>query len=165
MHRLNKPALLLMAALVAAMLPAKALGREQLRLDEIPKQVMDGLKAKFPQASINKWTKEKEGEIVIYDFEFTQGGQPFEADVRENGSIHNWEKSIPAEDLPAAVNQAVAQKFPQAVMKEIMQITAVKDGQDELEGYEIVLRTAEGEEVEVTLAPDGTILEDSRDEA
>jgi hypothetical protein len=48
-------------------------------------------------------------------------------------------------------------------MKEIMQITAVKAGKDELEGYEIVLKTRDKKEVEVTVAPDGTMLEDSGD--
>jgi hypothetical protein len=36
----------------------------------------------------------------------------------------------------------------------------VKNGNDELEGYEIVLKTADMKEVEVTMGPDGTILEE-----
>lgn len=40
-------------------------------------------------------------------------------------------------------------------------ITAVVDGQDTLEGYEIVLQTVDGKEVEITVAPDGTVKEDS----
>ena len=37
----------------------------------------------------------------------------------------------------------------------------MKDGKDELEGYEIILKTNEGKDVEITVAPDGKILEDS----
>jgi hypothetical protein len=46
-------------------------------------------------------------------------------------------------------------------MKDIMVITAVISGQDKLEGYEIVLDTAEKKEIEVTVAENGAILEDS----
>jgi hypothetical protein len=59
---------------------------------QIPQKVMDGLKAKFPNPEIDKWTKEKEGESVVYDIEFKQGGQQLEADIREDGTMHNWEK-------------------------------------------------------------------------
>ena len=130
-------------------------------LDKIPAAVMAALKAKFPDAEIHKWTKEKEGDIVVYDIEFKQREQKFEADIKEDGSIHNWEREIAAEDLPEAVMRAAQDKYPNSTHKEIMEITAVKDGQDVLEGYEIVLETAEGEEVEITVAPDGEMLEDS----
>jgi len=130
---------------------------------QIPMKVMDGLKAKFRNPEIDKWTREKEGEIFIYDFEFKQGGQKFEADIKEDGTIHNWEKAITIKDLPAAVRTTVDKKYPKASLQEIMQITAVKDGKDELEGYEIVLRTNDKRDVEVTVAPDGKILEDSPD--
>ena len=38
-----------------------------LELDKIPKVVMDALKARFPNAEIHKWTKEKEGDIGWHD--------------------------------------------------------------------------------------------------
>ena len=140
-----------------------ACAQDKPDVSQVPKNVMDTLKAKFPKAVIDKWTKEKEGEVVIYDFEFKQEGRKFEADIKEDGTIHNWEKAIEAKDLPEAVTKALDQKYPKATRKEIMQITAVTDGKDALEGYEIVLETADKKEVEVTVAPDGKILEDSAD--
>jgi hypothetical protein len=47
------------------------------------------------------------------------------------------------------------------ILKEIIQITAVHDGMDALEGYEIVFETADMKDVEITVAPDGKTLEDS----
>ncbi len=134
--------------------------KEGLALDSIPKVVMDALKTKFPTAEIHQWTKEKEGDIVLYDFEFNQQDQKFEADITEDGTIHNWEKEIAAEELPEAVMKAVEKMYPKSNLQEIMEITLVKAEQDSLEGYEIVLETAEKQEVEVTVAPDGTILEE-----
>jgi len=48
-----------------------------------------------------------------------------------------------------------------AALKEVMAITAVQDGKDAPDGYEIVLETADKKVVEVTVAPDGKVLEDS----
>lgn len=136
---------------------------EKIDLTKIPGNVLSALKSKFPTAEIHKWSKEQEGDIVVYDFEFKYEGQKFEADIKEDGSIHNWEKEVTFESLPDVVKQVVRQKYPKAPVKEVMQITAVKNGKDELEGYEIVLETAAKKHVEITLAPDGKILEESDD--
>jgi hypothetical protein len=128
--------------------------------EAIPQIVMDGLEAKFPGAQIEKWTKEMEGDITVYDIEFRQEGLKLEADIKEDGTIHNWEKALDTEALPKAVKKAAMMRYPGASVKEVMEVTAVTDGQDELEGYEIVLETADMKQVEITVAPDGTIIEE-----
>ena len=150
-----------LAGFLLAMPVTQAQDQKKLDLDKIPKKVMDALKAKFPKAEIHKWTKEKEGNIVIYDIEFKQVDRKFEADIKEDGTIHNWEREVAAKDLPEAVKKAVEERYPKSALKEILAITEVKDGKDALEGYEIVLETADKKEVEVTVAPNGRILEDS----
>jgi hypothetical protein len=55
----------------------------------------------------------------------------------------------------------VERRYARSSLKEIMAITAVKGATEALEAYEIVLQTADGKEVEVTVAPDGTIVEDA----
>jgi hypothetical protein len=134
-----------------------------LDLDKIPKKVMDALKAKFPKAEIRKWTKEKEGDKVVYDIEFTMEKRNYEADIYEDGTYENWERAIEAKDLPKAVREAVDKKYPKAELKEVMEVIDVKDNKDVLHGYEIVLVTADKKDVEVTVAPDGKVLEDSTD--
>jgi len=153
--------MVVIAGLLWAVSPALAQDKNKPVLDKIPNKVMDALKAKFPKARIDKWTKEKEGDIVVYDIEFKQEGRKFEADIKEDGTIHNWEKAVAVKDFPAALMKAVDTRYPKASVKEIMVITAVKNGKNELEGYEIVLETADEKEAEVTVAPDGKILEDS----
>ena len=49
---------------------------------------MKALKARFPKAKIDKWTKEKEGDDVVYDIEFKQERRKCEADIKEDGSYH-----------------------------------------------------------------------------
>lgn len=135
--------------------------QDDLRLGNIPQVVMDGLKDRFLSVEIRKWTIEKEGDIVVYDIEFEQDGRKFEADIKEDGSIHNWEKAIEVTDLSDVVKMAADMKYPKSTINEIMEITAVMDGKDVLEGYEIVLETDDMKEVEITVASDGNILEDS----
>lgn len=140
--------------------PAAQLEKGKAPLGQIPKKVRSALRAKFPKAQVQKWTKETEDNVTVYDFELTQDGRKFEADIREDGSIHNWEEQITARDLPQAVRRTVTTKYPKATIKEIMRITAVKAGKDVLEGYEVVLQTPEKKTVEVTVAPNGKILEE-----
>ncbi|MCI0700201.1 MAG: hypothetical protein L0241_03840 [Planctomycetia bacterium] len=149
-----------LAVLIAGSLLLASVVHAQDKKDEIPKKVMDTLKAKFPKAEITMWTKEKEGDKIVYDIEFKQGKQKFEADIFGDGTIHNWEKEIAEKDLPKPVREAVDKKFPKATLKEIMEVNEVKDGKDKLEGYEIVLETADKKMVEVMIAPDGKVLEE-----
>jgi len=127
--------------------------------DTMPPTIMNALTAKFPQAKIDKWSKEKENGKDVYDIEFKQGERKFEADIFADGTIHNWEQQVAQKDLPAAVVQTVNRRFPKATMKEIMAVTEVTAGKERLEGYEIVVQRAMKKDVELTVAPDGKILE------
>jgi hypothetical protein len=139
---------------------AHAQERAEPDTSEIPQQIMEALTARFPEAAIDKWTMEKEGEIIVYDVEFRQNGRRFEADIREDGSIHNWEQEIAISDLPEVVRASAEERYPGIVIQEIMAITAVTDGDEELEGYEIVFQGKDGD-IEMTVAPAGGILEDA----
>lgn len=100
-----------MAALVGPLLvQSTALAQQPPGRDTIPKKVMDALKAKFPAAQIDKWTREKEDDVVIYDIEFKQQGQKFEADIKEDGTIPNWEKEVAATELPNSVKKALEKR-------------------------------------------------------
>jgi hypothetical protein len=129
--------------------------------DKIPRAVMDALLAKFPRAKIDKCVKEKEGNDVIYDIEFKQDGRNCEADIKENGTYLNYEKAIQATQLPQVVRDAIARKYPNSTMKEIMEETAVNGSDEKLSAYEVVLATAEKKQVEVRVSPAGKILEDT----
>jgi hypothetical protein len=125
----------------------------------IPSNVVSALTTKFRQAKIRKWSKEKEDGKDVYDIEFTQDDKKFEADIFADGTFHNWEQQIAASELPPPVVQTVARQFPKAAMKEIMAVTEVTGRTERLEGYEIVVQRAHKKDVEMTIAPDGKILE------
>jgi hypothetical protein len=153
----------LAVAVLAGLVLVPTVARAQIKgkdLDKIPKPVMDSLKSKFPKAEITKWTKETEGGAVVYDLEFTSEGRKCEMDIKEDGTIVNIEREIAAKDLPEAVRKAVEKKYPKSTLKEIMEVMEVKDKKEVLEGYEVVIETAEKKKVELMLAPDGKILEE-----
>ena len=122
---------------------------------------MDALLAKFPKAKIDKCTKAKEGDDIVYDIEFKQEGRKCEADITEKGDYINYEKAIEAKDLPKAVRAAIDKRYPKAALKEVMEETEVKGKDEKLSAYEVVLETADKKEVEVRVSPNGKILEDT----
>jgi hypothetical protein len=134
---------------------------ESVPQDKIPKAVMDALLAKFPQAKIDKCTKAKEGDDVIYDIEFKQGARKCEADITEKGVYINYEKAIEAKDLPKAVRDSIEKRYPKSTLKEIMEETEVKGKDEKLAAYEVVLVTADQKDVEVKVSAAGEILEDT----
>ncbi len=70
--------------------PAASQEKGKVDLTGIPQPVMEALNAKFPKAEIQQWTKEQEDGVVVYDIEMVQEGREFEADIKEDGGIHNW---------------------------------------------------------------------------
>ena len=134
---------------------------EAVPLDKIPKAVMDALLSKFPKAKIDKCTKAKEGNDVVYDIEFKQQGRKFEADIKENGTYINYEKAINAKELPKAVRAAIDKKYPKATLKEVMEETEVHGKVEKRSAYEVILVTADKKELEVRVSPQGKIRENT----
>ena len=134
---------------------------ESVPTDKIPEAVMKALLSKFPKAKIDKCTKAKEGNDVVYDIEFKQESRKCEADIKENGTYINYEKAIEAKDLPKAVTEAIEKRYPKSTFKEIMEETEVNGKDEKLSAYEVVLTTADKKEEEVRVSPDGKILEDT----
>ncbi|MDI6767307.1 MAG: hypothetical protein QME52_10840 [Bacteroidota bacterium] len=76
-----------LAGLILVWVGVQSQTKDKSDTNQIPEKVMDGLKAKFPKPEIDKWTKEKEGDISLYDIEFKQEGYKYEADIKEDGTI------------------------------------------------------------------------------
>src|SRR5438876_8345080 len=98
-----------------------AADEEAVPQGKIPKAVIDALLRKFPKAKIDKCTKAKEGNDIVYDIEFKQEGRKCEADIKENGTYINYEQAIEAKDLPRVVRDAIEKKYPKATWKGIME--------------------------------------------
>jgi uncharacterized membrane protein YkoI len=132
---------------------------EKVAPDKLPPKVAETVKARFPGATITQATKTKENGETVYDIEMTKDGRKHEIDVKEDGSIVNFENQIDVKKLPEAVTSAVKTKYPNCTIKEAMEVVVIKDKKDVVEEYEVIIDTAEKKDVELTVSPDGKKIE------
>jgi uncharacterized membrane protein YkoI len=126
---------------------------EKLPLDKLPKAVQDAVKAKFPGAELVSAAKEKEGGETIFEVALKYKGHKHDVTFKEDGTLVEDEKEIPAEDLPAAVKQTLESKYPKATIKEAEEVT-----KGDKVVYELHLVTAEKQKVEVVIDPQGKVV-------
>jgi len=147
------------AALLVAIAQITLAEDEKVEADKLPQKVKDTLKTRWSSAKITIATKTMENGAVVYDIEMTQDGKKREADIKEDGTIVNFENEIAIKDLPAAVAAAVKAKHPDATLKEAMETLVIKDGKDTVDEYEVLIVTGDNKEVELTVSPDGKKIE------
>jgi hypothetical protein len=135
---------------------------EKIPLEKVPKSVIDSVKKRFPNAELTAAEKEVENGKTNFEIKLKNNGQSFEIELTPEGSITEIEKRIDAKDLPKAVTDALEVKYPKATHKKIVEVTKVQDGSEKLDGYEIVVLTAEKKKLEVSVTADGKI---SKEEA
>ena len=153
--------LIMCAALISLRAADAGAQDEPVAAGKLPQKVMATLKARFPGASITTATKTVENGGIVYDVEMTRNGRKHEMDVREDGSIVNFENEIGVKDLPRAVIEAVNAAYPQCTITEAMEVMVIKNQKDTVEEYEVLIVTAGKKELELTVSPDGKSIEAS----
>lgn len=142
-------------ALVAAVGRA---GEEKVPLDKLPKAVADAVKKRFPKLEMKEATKEAtEDKKTVYEVTLTRDKKKIDVTLTPEGAIVMIEKEIDRKDLPKAVAEAIAAKYPDAAYKICEEIIPVKDGKEKLESYEILLETKDKKLIEVVVSPAGKI--------
>ncbi|WP_020471925.1 PepSY-like domain-containing protein [Zavarzinella formosa] len=126
---------------------------EKVAVKDLPKAIVDAVKAKFPKAELVSGEKEKEDGKTVYEVKIKDGKTELEIKLTEEGKIVELEKEIAVKDLPKAVAEAVEAKYPKATVKEAEEVT-----KGEKTVYEVTVKTADGKTLEVALDPAGKIL-------
>jgi hypothetical protein len=145
-----------LAVLAAFVLPAGArAGEENVKLDKVPKAILDAVKAKFPGAKLLGASTEKEGDKIVYEGSLTYKKHHHDVTVEADGKIVSVEREIAFKDLPKGVSDAVQAKYPRANYKRTEELIK---GDGTLHGYE-VLMTADAT-VEVVPDLKGKILKE-----
>ena len=140
--------------LLAAICPARG-EEEEIPLDQVPKAVLNAIKAKFPGARVTEAVKETENGKTTYEVELEYKDQEYTVSVTANGKITEIEREIELKDLPKAVVDAIKKKYPGAEMEEAEEVTA-----NDKTSYEVVIETAEEKDVVVTVDASGKILKE-----
>src|SRR5262249_18864229 len=113
------------------------------------------IKARFPQAKITSVEKETENGKVVYDIELTEKGRKYEMDIKEDGTVLEIEKKVAAKDVPPAVTKALRDKYPNATVKDVMEVNKVEGRRETPIHYEVTLESADGKKFEVIVSLDG----------
>jgi uncharacterized membrane protein YkoI len=136
---------------------------EKIAPDKLPKAVMDRIKARLPGAEITSAEKETEDGKVVYDIELKHEGRKYEMDILADGTLIEIEKEVALKDVPAAVTKALKAKYPDATVKEVMEVNKVKGKTETPDHYEVTL-TVGGKEREVVVSLDGKSVKTEAEE-
>jgi hypothetical protein len=128
---------------------------QKVPLDKVPAKVMGAVKGRFPGAKLTSVEKETEDGQVVYDIELTHEGRKYEMDIKEDGTIIEVEKEVPAKDVPGAVTRAVQAKYPGSTVEVVMEVNKVKGKNETPDHYEVTLVTAAKKKLEVVVSLDG----------
>ena len=131
---------------------------QKIALDKVPPKIMSAVKARFPGAELTSVEKETEDGKVVFDIELKHQGRKYEMDIQEDGTIIEIEKQVDAKDLPEAVGKAIKAKFPDALIKEIMEVNKVNENKETPDHYEVIMVDKDKKEKEVTVSLDGKTI-------
>jgi hypothetical protein len=145
---------------IAAAAVAQENKDKKLSPQEIPANIMNAVSARLPGAKVTSAEKENENGGVVYDLEMTQKGLRYEMDVKEDGTIVEIEKEV--KGPPAAITEAVKQKYPDAKIKIVMEVNKVEGRKETPRNYEATISTG-GKDKEVVVALDGSSVKEETD--
>lgn len=133
---------------------------QKVPLEKLPKAVTDAVMKMFPKAELVKATQDKEDDEIEYEVTVKLNGKKIDVTVEANGKIESLEKEVDLKDLPKAVRETLEKMYPKAVHKSAEAVFEVEDGKEELEYYEVQLKTADDKEIEAKIKANGTIVKD-----
>lgn len=140
----------------------KAAGGEvKVKLADVPKAVVQAVKAKYPKGKLTEASKETEDGKTVYEVTVMDGKTHIDVTVTPEGKIILVEKTIAAKDLPRAVADALEKRHPGAKVNLAEEIS--KD--DKVTGYEVVVETKGKKLMEVNFAPDGKFVKEEEKKA
>ena len=143
-----------------------ALGDEsKVALDAVPRAGLAAAKAMFPKAELTGAAKETDGDKTVYEVTFKQQGRTIDVTVGLDGKIELVEREIAEKDLPPAVRQALAARYPQATLKLAEQVDSLQGTKLALDFFEVLLVTAKQETLEVQISPQGKIKAEEKKQA
>jgi hypothetical protein len=133
-------------------------GEQRIKPLDLPKEVVAGLKQKFPKAKITGAEQGKEDGKHI--FEISIKGENYSADVTldPSGKILGVEKALSESERPKALLKALDAKYPHATVKLIEEVW----DEAKMTGYEATIVTADKKHLELDFDSQGKLVEDSK---
>ena len=123
--------------------------------DEVPQAVLKTFNTDFPGAIIKEYAEETENGQSYYEISCVFEGRKIDALYNPDGSVSAIEEVIPAETLPAAVQEAISREVPRYSLKLAEKID--KDGET---SYEVkVLNMQDQKTYELKFSGSGKLID------
>jgi putative PepSY-like beta-lactamase-inhibitor len=119
---------------------------------KVPRAVIAAFKAAYPGATIRGYAREKENGKVYFEIESTEGDVTRDVLYNPDGTLAVVEESMPVNDLPQEVQDAMRTSYPKAVIISAEKIS--RDGVTEYEAHAKVGR----KHIEVKFDASGKVL-------
>ena len=141
---------------------------QTIPLSKLPAVVLSSVLKAFPEAEAilgaSQEEDEEDDDEIVYEVTVKVDGKRIDITVNNEGEIELLEKEIALKELPKAVSEAVAMLYPDAKAKSAEAVFELEDGKEELEFYEVQLKTADGKDVEAKIKANGKVVkEDEKD--
>ncbi len=147
---------------MASVLPFLVTGAEagDVELGDVPKVVMETIKARFPEVKVAGAAKEKAQDgKEIYEISLEDEAQnTIDVTLTPEGAITLIEKQIGRKDLPAVVSKTVEAKYPKSRYRLVEEVIEVNGKEEKLTFYEVLLVTPKKELWSVQLDLEGKIV-------
>jgi len=145
---------------IAAMLGVVTYADKEKKIT-LPAAVKAAISALYPNAEIDEVEIEEEG-LKVYEIELEENEDEFDVTVAPDGTIVEVETEISLDDLPAAVKAAILAAADGAQVEEVSKevtyaVVTLVELEEPQTSYEVEL-VKDGNEVEIEVAADGTVL-------
>ena len=138
--------------------PAAANSEENVKVADLPRAVVAGLRVQFPKAEIKSAEKGIEDGKPIYEISIHSENRNIDVTLSPAGKIVSMEKTLPPADRPKSLLDSLAAKYPHATIKLVEEVWE----NDVLTGYEATIVTAEKKSKEVDFDAKGKLVEESK---
>jgi hypothetical protein len=148
----------LLALVVGVMVCANDKKEEKkVTKDQVPASVITAFEKAYPNAMVNEYTQKTWDEKVWYSIEFVDGGITKEVKYSADGVLRASRSDVVAKDLPEAVRNTIAAKYPGADI--VKAETEVRNG---IVLYDVKLKV-KGEHQNLKLNDKGEIVKKDDD--
>ena len=127
-------------------------------LDKLPKNVVDTVKAKFPNAVMKHAYKDTVDGKVVYEVGVDIDKTHLHAFVTADGKLTEIHQEIDKKDTPEKILKAVDAKYPKS---KVDGVEKQSDADGKVLGYEVTIQAADGSTVEVVVDTGGKITKET----
>jgi uncharacterized membrane protein YkoI len=117
---------------------AAARAEEEVPLEKLPKEVLDAVKAKFPDVKLLSAEKHKDKGKMVYWVETKVKDVNIDVTVTPEGKVVEIDREIAIKDIPAPVMAAVKKRFPKGTITESSEVSR----DDKVVAYDIQVVTS-----------------------